>query len=351
MDRLIQSFERQAAACRELGSPFMGALLDRAIVALEGDGPVSRLVRGWDGPPAAGAISLRFAAAVHAMVRSGRAPELAALYPAPGREVDVAPLWELIEAAVERNRDWAEAFIQSPPQTNEVARAGALACGFLKIAENAPQPFHLLELGASAGLNLHWDQFAYTHPPWKRARERGPVIPTVMEGDAPAWRPIVVSSRRGCDQAPLDPVKPDHRLRLASYVWPDQFARLERLDAALTLAAGRKERVERGDAAAWLEARLGEGLERGVTVVYHSVFLQYPPKEIRERIAAALDEAGARATSERQLARLMFEPAAMTGRDGDAFLLTLRTWPDGDDRVLAQVDPHGRNLAWLASSH
>ena len=27
----------------------------------------------------------------------------------------------------------------------------------------------VLELGASAGLNLNWDRFAYAHPPWRRA--------------------------------------------------------------------------------------------------------------------------------------------------------------------------------------
>jgi hypothetical protein len=87
-------------------------------------------------------------------------------------------------------------------------------------------------------------------------------------------------------------------------------------------------------------------------VVYHSVFLQYPPAEVREAIAVAIEAAGERTTSLKQLARVSFEPESVVGGPhGSArYVLHVTRWKDGQssDATLADVDPHGRTLNWLA---
>jgi hypothetical protein len=210
----------------------------------------------------------------------------------------------------------------------------------------------MLELGASAGLNLNWDRFAFAHRPWGRAGLNGPAIPTRIEGSAPVWRDITIESRTACDQYPVDPSNPEDRLRLQSYIWADQTVRMERLNAALELAHQSGLKVQKADAAVWARQNLDGDLPKGTTVVYHSVFFQYPPKEVRQAIAEAIEEAGTRTTSDSRLAWVRFEPEAAIGgpRASTRYVLNAVTW-NGSERheaTLADVDPHGRSLVWQA---
>ncbi len=151
---------------------------------------------------------------------------------------------------------------------------------------------------------------------------------------------------------PLDPSSSQDQLRLRAYIWPDQTARLERLDGALALARQQGVHVEQADAAAWILSTLAGELLNGTTIVYHSVFLQYPPADVREAIGAALEAAGARTTATKQLARASFEPGSVVGGPhGPArYVLHVTRWVNGQrsEASLADVDPDGRTLTWLA---
>jgi hypothetical protein len=140
-------------------------------------------------------------------------------------------------------------------------------------------------------------------------------------------------------------------LRLRSYIWADQTARLERLNAALDLARSQGHKVEKADASAWVRRRLSGELPLGTTVIYHSVFYQYPPKEVRAAIRDAVEEGGLRTTSDRRLAWVRFEPESMVGgpRGSTRYVLDLLSWNAGrrGEATLAEVDPHGRTMIWL----
>jgi hypothetical protein len=352
MISVVEEFKLQSRFCGEFGSRFTQELLARCATDIAAGGILAKLTENWPGNPRGDALSLRVAGALHAAALSLRDPDLASEYPAqrPGWSMD--RVWPLARGFLQREEAYVRQFLRSPPQTNEVARATGLACGFLWLAERSPQPFHMLELGASAGLNLNWDRFAFLHPPWGRSQRDGPSIPTQIEGPAPKWRDIEIASRSACDQNPLDPADPDDRLRLRAYVWADQTARMERLNGALDLARATGLKPERADAALWVRQRLGEELQAGATVVYHSVFFQYPPREVREEIQAGIEEAGLRTTLGQRLAWVRFEPESVIGgeRGGARYVLNVVSWEAGrrSEATLAEVDPHGRSMVWRA---
>ena len=351
MVTVLEEFRLQARFCGEFGSPFTEQLLARCADDIAAGGIVAKLTDGWPGNPRADAVSLRLAGVLHAAALTRRDVLLAAEYPSGRPDWSMDRVWPVAQNFLVREEAYVRDFMKSPPQTNETARATALTCGFLWLAERSPQPFHMLELGASAGLNLNWDRFAYAHPPWGRSGVPGPLIPTVVNGPAPAWRDLAVASRAACDQNPLDPADPDDRLRLRAYVWADQTQRMERLNAAIDLARATGRKPEKADAADWVRRRLID-LPDGTSVVYHSVFYQYPPAAVRQAIRDAIEEAGARTLVDRALAWVRFEPESVIGgeRGSARYVLNVVGWKDGErsEATLAEVDPHGRSMTWLS---
>ncbi len=350
MATVLEEFQLQSRFCGEFGSRFTAELLFRCAADIETGGIVAKLTAGWPGHPRTDAVSLRVAGALHAAALTGRDPALAGEYPEQRQAWSMDRVWPLARAFLEREEAFVRDFMQSPPQTNETARAMGLASGFLWLAERSPTPFHMLELGASAGLNLNWDRFAYAYPGWGRAGVAGPAIPTVVEGAPPKWRDISIASRAGCDQNPLDAADAADRLRLRSYIWADQTARMERLNAALDLARETGLKPEKADAAEWVRRKLAGELPLGTSVVYHSVFYQYPPQAVREAIRDGIEEAGGRTTRDRRLAWVRFEPESIIGGERGTlrYVLNVVWWDAGRraEATLAEVDPHGRSMAW-----
>jgi hypothetical protein len=347
-DAMRAHFLEQAVGCEAYGSPFTGRLIERMLADFDAGGPVAKLLEGWTGHPRADAVSLRLAGALHAAALIGRDAALRGEYPEQRPQWDAEAVWTAARAFLEREQAWVAAFIESAPQTNETARTIALLPGFLAFAGAHGGAFDTLELGASAGLNLNWERFHYRAGGWSWGPQRGVVIETAWDGPAPALEVTPrIRQRAACDLNPLDVGDAEQRMRLRSYIWPDQAARLARFDAAAKLAIETGVRVERADAAEWVAERLARR-EPGVgTLVYHSVFLQYPPREKQLAIKAAIEEAGRRASAESPVAWLRLEPEALLGgpRDSLRFLVDLTTWPGGERRVLAVTDGHARTVA------
>ena len=253
---IAESFHRQAEACLMLGSPFTALVCRLLADRLEPDSLFASRIAGWRGDPKDDALPLRAAGALHAVARSGRCPALTAAYPPNAADPDT--VWAGIVAAIEAEDAFLSATLDGPPQTNEVSRSNAILGGCLFIAEKTGTPLELFEIGASAGLNLAFDRYGYDLGVGRWGTVDAPVqIASRWEGDPPSLTtPLTIAARSGCDVKPIDPGSPADRDRLLSYIWADQFERLARIEAALSLAAQSGIRVERADAADWLEKRL-----------------------------------------------------------------------------------------------
>ena len=184
------------------------------------------------------------------VVRAGCAPALARLYPPladTGPALDAA-----LRAAIAEQGGDLVGLIESAPQTNEVARSGILLGGLLTVAAETGLVLALNEVGASAGLNLHPDCYAYD---FGRGHRWGPAdapltIACDWRGAAPPLDArLEIASRAGSDLAPIDPADAQARERLLGYIWPDQPARLER--TAGTESAGLVAVSAAAGAASW----------------------------------------------------------------------------------------------------
>jgi hypothetical protein len=218
--------------------------------------------------------------------------------------------------------------------------------GFLAVADELRLPLRVLELGASAGLNLQFDRYRYEQGAVGFGPIDAPVRFIELWSEVPPrfGAPLDVSERRGCDRDPIDVSLADDRLRLLAYVWPDVAARFGRTRAALELAAEGPPPVDRADAADWIAEQLPGPRPGLTTVVFHSIVWQYFDDVTAEVVRAVIEAAGAAATADAPVAWLRLEPDSTWRAEGrpppSHAELRLRVWPGGDDRHLANASFH-----------
>jgi hypothetical protein len=347
-DRTAWQFRVQARSCAEMGSPLYGHLLERAAEDCAAGGPTWEALATHAGSGRADALALRFMAAVHGLVLEGQAAELAAHYPSAGGTASLDGAWDAFHHTLTRNAHTVTRLAHRPCQTNEVGRSAALAVGFLHVMHQTGLPLRLLEVGASAGLNLRVDGFHIGGGGVAVGDPDSPVdlsdqwtVPPPHDTDR-----IEVVSRRGCDRDPVDPTTAEGALALTSSVWADQRARLDRLRGAIELARRCPAEVDRASLDVWTERQVRALPVGCATVVFHSVVSEYLSDATRERFVAAVRDAGARATHARPFAWLRLEPISMLRHHG----VELTLWPGGETRTLARCGAHGADVEWLGDT-
>ncbi len=330
---VAEIFREYADHDAERRSALMVAVLTGVVDDWESGGITHEVLEPYAGDPRGSALPLRFAAALHRLVLSGQAPELARHYPSVGGTAEPGDAWLPARRVLEQHTALVRALTGLPCQTNEVGRAVPLLVGLAEIAGRTGAPLRLLEIGASAGLNLLLDRFRFGSA-WGPA-DSPCRLPDV--GVALATTTLRIAERAGCDPAPLDPGEPEARLRLSASIWGDQVERLERLRGALTVAATDRVPVERAGALEWLTRRLAAGPDHtALPVVWHSVVRSYvDPAEWAEV---------ERLTSEPGIWRLSYEPDPGSNPHGIPLRLHgLDIRPEG--QVLAYGTGHGPPLS------
>jgi hypothetical protein len=339
-DGVAQQLSRQARWCADLGSPFYASLLTLATKDLDEEGsPVWTVLKDFHDEPSTAALALRFMASVHRLVLDETLPTLAKHYPSTGGDGDAETAWPFFRQALVDQQTTISELISHGCQTNEVGRSAALLGGFLEVAHLSRLSLRLLEIGASAGLNLLWDKYRYESLEGAWGDQSSPVrFVNAFDVPPPLNRNADVVSRKGCDLNPIDATSDDGALSLRSFVWADQLVRLGLLDGAIQVAHAMRVQVERMDAASFLDRELAHPVRGVATVVFHSVFIQYVEEIERHRMLNAIDEAQSRSTPQAPIYYLRMEP-------GDAtFEIRL------DDEVLGVSRAHGTGVVWLASS-
>lgn len=321
-------------------------------------------------------------AAVHDVLLAGDDHRLRAWYPSvvpdarpvgQGTEDPWPPFRELVldHGDVETN------LRERSTQTNEVGRCAALLPALTEVADTAPgsppggtRPLGLVEVGASAGLNLLLARYDYHYAP-DPDHHRGDEV-HIVDGDSPVVldcqlrgpiRPPLpqvapaIASAIGLD---LQPVDLRDRLRsrwLVACQWPEQHDRLHRLRAAIALAHGDPPRVVAGDAVDDLAGAIDTVAAFVLPVVFATWSLSYLTEARQWAVLAELDRIG----TDRELTFLLADqptivpglpvPPRPDGRqDHRATALVRIDWRDGHRQepvLLADLHPHGTWLEWL----
>lgn len=284
-------------------------------------------------------------ALVEQLPREHRQPSLlfsvARLLGAPPAPYDEWRTWLVAEwprvAALARERR---------TQTNEVQRCAPL----LAALDRIEGPLALVELGASAGLCLGVDRYAYRFDDGPVLGEPGaaPLLTctTTGTGAAPARLPDV-AWRVGVDLHPLDSRDPDDLAWLEALLPPDRPERRERLHAATARLAGDPPRLVAGDALTELPALAAAAPAGAALVVVSLGTAVYLPPEDRARLPGLVRELGARLVTLESVAALPEVQAGLAGRtapEPTPFLLAV------DGIPIAYSSAHGDRLSWLSAA-
>jgi hypothetical protein len=309
-----------------------GVLEDPELLAIAATAPVGQ-------PP-----PNLFFAAVHYLLLSGVSHPLARLYPSlnGGRDANEDAFPAFRDFCL-RHRQPIEALLGTRTvQTNEVARSSALQPGFAVVARRAGRPLALLEIGASAGLNLLGDRYCVAYGDRLLGDPRSAVrIECRLRGDLrPPLETAPIAWRLGIDRNPIDITDADQALWLRALVWPDQPWRAELLLAAIRVAQEEPPEVLRGDALDLLAEVIAQAPADAALCLYSSFTLY----QFGLAQKAALDRIVARAAGSRPIHRLELE-----WRAGEKPYLELETLGDGARRPirLASAHDHGAWLEWL----
>lgn len=336
---------RQAGVARSLGSPFVGAVLTAAHRQLGRAPRLEETIAEWPLDPLSSAMALRLNAGLHALARRGSLADLTALYAGRHDNFDRA-----IGEALEQGEDTLLTWMEHPTQTNEVCRSSAFMAALTLLSARHGMPFELLEIGASAGLNLLLDRYGHDLG-GRRCGDISSPLQLVPRWDGPMLpdAPVRIASARGVDLRPLRLDDEQTRERLQSYVWPGDHVRADHLERAIRLASQTTPVVERGSAVPWLADELRKPQSAGtMRVIQHSMVRQYLQPGDRATLINVVGQAGLRASVERPLALMGLEWNAPRTK----VLLMLIRWtgePIGEVRILAECHPYGASIRWFGA--
>jgi len=265
--------------------------------------------------------------AVHYLMLGGEDHALRAFYPSLGGTRPPQDSWPAFHNfCLTHEKEISRLVAARRVQTNEVGRCGPLMLGLTHAARLFDDScLAIIEVGASAGLNLLFDHYAYDFLPQELTTEgaggaeddrsgrtgvraisvspaiaapsmRSPLIRTELRGEVdprnyvPGSIPRVVH-RVGIDIAPVDVTDEDALRWNEAMIWPDQMDRIRLLRAAAEVARSNPPRIAQGDAMDVTVALLAELPRDAVACIYHTHATYQMTRVWRERFEASLADA------------------------------------------------------------
>jgi len=341
---IIGHFEQRAHICEQQGAPFTASLMRAIYRSATNKSVCGDLILNWPSNPEEDALALRACSAFHLLSLKGTCQALSKCFP-PNKPTQ-AELMDGVGKAMHDHDQFIADRLIAAPQTNEINRCAILIAALAKISKATSLPLDVIELGASAGLNLLFDAFSYEFG-GGRVGSADPVLAIAPDvcGDQPDLAEIInVRDVSGCDLNPIDVTTDEGAYAIMSYVWPDQSVRLNRLQSALNIARKVQPNVSQESAEAFLKRKLADRREGACLVVFSSIFWQFASAQVRSSIQESLATYGGRASTKNPIVWVQIE-----GRGKDSALVDskIKYWPMEETFMLAESDFHANWVRFL----
>ena len=213
--------------------------------------------------------------------------------------------------------------------------------------EGQGRSLSLIDVGASAGLSLFWDRYAYDYSDGTRTGDRSSPVRLDAEVRGDREPPIPeqfppVAFRIGIDLNSIDATDPDSGLWLRALVWPEHEHRAEQLKAAMQVGTAYPLVIVAGDALTTLPSVLDRVPVESTLCLFHNHTLNQLSEEDRGRFYAIADK--------HSLSRDVYVLSAEGRRRQSYATFELARIKGGvrSSQELAAVDHHGNWLEWKA---
>ena len=248
LDQIAKSFAHSATHEFHGSSP----LYERLAMGISMDAELLALASGAISKP----VPMILLAAVHYLLLNDPAEPLAQFYP------DITPLagiceddpYSLFRNFCIKHGDKIKDIISTyHVQTNEVRRCACLLPAFVIAAQEAKGlPLTLVEIGASAGLNLLWDQYGYDFGDGLIYGNSASLVQLSCSLRGDKRPPLAekfpqIASRVGVDLCPID-VRSESSINwLSAFIWPEHTGRFDLLRRAVKIARDNPPDLRKGD--------------------------------------------------------------------------------------------------------
>ncbi len=278
-----------------------------------------------------------------AMPPPKRQPNL--LFAAVRRIAGIAEDWPSFRRTMLTRWDEIQAVLRNhSTQTNEPGRCATLLPVFARL----PQPLALIEVGASAGLCLLPDRYAYRYGDHAvRPDDAGadaPVFPCRAGPGTPLPHAVPrIVWRAGLDLNPIDVADAAQTAWLETLVWPEQTGRAARLRAALRIARADPPRLVRGDLRDGVARLAAEAPRDATLVVFHTAVLGYLRDQAERRAFATAVASCCDYWVSNEDPRVLPDIAARAPAQAPRgrFILAMNGMP------VAWTEPHGAAIEWI----
>ena len=179
-----------------------------------------------------------FFGAVHYLLLRNPTVKLAAYYPSISEGlVEELPFGLFKEFCLSNSAEIIEILKTKIVQTNALNRTAYLMPIIYSLFEDG-EKVNLIDIGASAGLNLNFDMYEYNYGnDCKFGKSSVNIKSEIKGGELPKFsNNIKINKKIGVDQNPLNIKETDSSAWLKALIWPDLTERFKRIENVINLA-------------------------------------------------------------------------------------------------------------------